>query len=291
MIFSPTCRKIYCFESHHLTEFYHHAQSNRIGTISNTDRFFVVTPYSQSGRSGEKPTVIIPENCPKYQSKRSECHVCLNFWRERKTGPLLFLAVVKCLLHKIAFTLYPPGFLPWQRCTLIGNIDLDGKPIGVEGEEQEETIDLLTAGTLFEGAFDKAQGEVWPKEQLDSVKTTRFDTQSRHIRKNALLLALNPDTTPKINEAITGVLNLNSLTIAEHSRRIESSGTDQSRSVAILSVLKTLLPLDSLFERLTVAGSFLRLWPSPWRVNRIDKSLRPSFFLRFAPPIQAEEFL
>lgn len=238
--------------------------------------FFVVTIYS--AETGNRPLPVIPQYCPKHLLEAGECKVVIHFWRERKTGLLRFLAVAKCNEHNKAFTLYPPGMLPFKRQALVVNIDIDGKVVNAED------IETLTKETLFEAAYDKSIGEEWPKEQpADSpVTSKRFDTGSRHIRQSAQLLALNPDMTSNVNQAITEVLDLNPLMVSEQRQLIGSSSTDKCRSLAISSILKELSWSETLFERLVAAGNIAELWPKMYRVNPHNKYLHLNPFHKFS---------
>ena len=46
------------------------------------------------------------------------CRLSLHHERPRKTGPCFALSVLRCRAHGIAFTVYPPGHVPYGRVAL-----------------------------------------------------------------------------------------------------------------------------------------------------------------------------
>jgi hypothetical protein len=50
-----------------------------------------------------------------HEAGDAPCHLWVDHQRARKTGPCFQLTVVHCGLHRRAFTLYPPGHVPYGR--------------------------------------------------------------------------------------------------------------------------------------------------------------------------------
>lgn len=115
-------------------------------------RPFICTPYV-AGPDG-RLTATLPDRCPTRACRpctRTDCDLQTAYYRRRKTGPGHPLAVVHCRTHGAAFTLYPPGYAPYRRQSVL-RLSHDGSPILPEKHRDGERADF--DGTLFESALD-----------------------------------------------------------------------------------------------------------------------------------------
>jgi hypothetical protein len=96
-------------------------------------RRFLSAPYVADGSERARPVEGI-DQCPWAEGSEG-CRIRGHHWRERKTGPSVALRVLKCLTHGQAFTVYPPGFVPYGRQPWI-RLDLRGCEVKrLEGED------------------------------------------------------------------------------------------------------------------------------------------------------------
>jgi hypothetical protein len=91
-------------------------------------RSFINTPYRVCGEGRLEPE--LPKQCIAGATGTGEpgCVVAVDHRRARKTGPEHPLVVAKCRKHGGAFTLYPPGFVPYGRSAIVP-VDAQGQPI------------------------------------------------------------------------------------------------------------------------------------------------------------------
>src|ERR1700681_2138751 len=86
-------------------------------------RAFTVTPYAADAEG--VMVASMPSICPRHEAGDAPCCLWVDHHRDRKTGPLFALTVVHCGRHGRAFTLYPPGHVPYGRLA-IAPVSSDG---------------------------------------------------------------------------------------------------------------------------------------------------------------------
>jgi hypothetical protein len=178
---------------------------------------------------------------------------------------------MRCGTHKKAFTVYPPGHVPYGR-QRVAPIAPDGGQIKVAGDEH------FFAGTYFDAALDAARHCAWPHEAYDDSLQSRFPTQVRHLKRAALLLGTEPGLDAHLREQTAQILAVPGQLLHDNSALIKKQPGYQNRGTAICNVLDCLAQTTSVFERLVEAGAGLFLWPPPelWDIQM--KTLRPSRF-------------
>jgi hypothetical protein len=156
-------------------------------------RPFVVTPYTLcEGDEELRPT--IPDECPVSATggSREPCRIHVHQRRKRKTGPGYPLFVVCCDVHSCTFTLYPPGFAPYQRQGVL-QLSPCGKRVFGEGEAAQ--TDFRT--TMFEAAVDpQNQGRREVRRDRRSARVVGF---SRHLddrQRSQIASSLSVPTGP-----------------------------------------------------------------------------------------------
>lgn len=252
-------------------------------------RSFVVTPYTVE-RDGEfVPTM--PAECPAAGEAGDHgcCRICVQHWRLRKTGPGFPLVVAECCTHGVAFTLYPPGHVPYGRVA-VAPVDSGGQLLKAP-EAADETVEdgpLEAADdergshrasppswgtTLFGAARDAAGGLPWPR--CKSIGAGCWRTQGRWIVLGATILGLIG--TPHEGGAVA---NPDLLGVSELSRRDAAAAyaaapgyRSRGRAVALpLADLERVGPL--LLDWLLVAGFVVGRWGLPLRRDPHSGRLR-----------------
>ena len=208
--------------------------------------------------------VEIPPRCPWWEEGFDECDVKDKGWRLRSTEPCHPLAKAKCH-HGPAYTLYPPGFAPYQRSS-VAPMSASGEivRVGAGSDESVAPGGLAWLRTLFAAALDAARGMSWSRESpADDPRRRR--TQRRHIALAAMLLGLAADVDEEIAQRIANCLGVAYLVLSDLRREYRAALTYQSRGKAIVSALE-LVPVDrTLGQRLLLAGFIGGLWGRPER--------------------------
>ncbi len=173
----------------------------------------------------------------------------LHHQRKRTTGPGHPLAVVRCVDHQRAFTLYPPGHVPYGRQAIIS--------ASVEGDLSSEPL----RETIFAAAKDAAAAEPWPSES-PAEDPRRRRTQGRHLQLTAQLMGVHPELSDEQRALIAKHLDVPTMLLRDSTTKLGS--TWAKRGEAITRVLAELKLTNSAPERLLAAGAEAKLWPVPW---------------------------
>ncbi len=191
-------------------------ESYRQGPQSN--RPFIVTPYipGPDGRLNAQ----VPSCCPfGGECEEGGCRLRVARHRRRKTGPRHPLTVLVCITHECAFTLYPPGYAPYQRQPVL-NLAPDGRPIRAEGDRDRADFN----GTVFEAALDAREGQPWardsdPESDRDPPQHW-WGTQGRHLGLAARLVGVSRDLSDRLRSSIAAVLSVPTLLLREGSQAV-----------------------------------------------------------------------
>jgi hypothetical protein len=254
---------------------------------SKSRRPFITTAYHPDAQGVLQPE--IPARCP-YSTAGEEtpCEVSFHHVRVRKTGPCYGLVVMTCLSHGRGFTLYPPGFGPYQRSAVV-QLGPDGGPIMArEGEERGGGDSPDDSGlrrdfrdTFFQSALDAAQGIPWSRESLSEAPDQWFSTQWRHLRLSADLLGVAPDMDDSQRAVIASVLETDMLRLREGAQEIRDRRGYVTRGRVVRRVLLSLRGGVRRALRLLFCGHVIGQWGRPafW-----DEARRSLIMLPFPPP-------
>lgn len=142
---------------------------------------------------------VLVTNCTVGIENNDNCKISFKGYRYRKTGPETYISIYHCHTHKVSFTVYPYGYIPFGR-----------KPLFTDSELKDHS------GTLFKAAIDASNNTSWRQESSnentlidkDNQKTQEIrtlKTQKRHILGASILLMISlsgPDTYKNCPEKI-----------------------------------------------------------------------------------------
>ena len=226
-------------------------------------RYFVSAEYYR-GEDGGFETEI-PGFGPCGQGVKGSCGLNIKDWRERKTGPCHPLAIVTCKIHKVCFTLYPPGHVPYGRTPLA--------ELATNGAPAEKGRDPPFLHTYFDAALDAAVGIAWPKCSLEGSHSPRFITQCRHLDRCCSLFGLSQEAGGNKREKVAEQLGIGGLMLEEARWKLLAGGFLASGQ-AICQVLAELRETEPTFQRLATCGHYAAIWPEiqRWDQNRYWRS-------------------
>jgi hypothetical protein len=258
-------------------------------------RSFIITPY-RAGQDGRLEAVM-PDQCIEGGAGQGvQCVVRVHHRRERKTGPEHALVVAECLTHGVAFTLYPPGFVPYGRAAIVpvdgeGELVRCGEPSDgiVEGgppneqggsDKSEDGADVdredepVTARlraplawelTLFRAAQDGARGKPWPRRGVEVSAFGSWRTQGRRIAMAAELLGL---VAQRHASPLIGPLGISALGHQDASAAYQQAAGYKSRARAVVVPLAELERAGCrLLDPVLAAGFEAGRWGRAWRWN------------------------
>jgi len=223
--------------------------------VEKRPRSFVVTPY-RCGLGGVFEPEIPSEGVCAGQDTHP-CKLAIDHRRERSTGPGFALTVMRCRPHKRAFTLYPPGHVPYGRVAVVA-VAPDGSPIR-DGDRTERF-----EGTLFAASLDAAETRAWHREHIGSTGRW-WGTQLRRLKLAARLLALAPGVASRCRERVADILGLGGLLLSEQAQQFRGARGYQQRGSAVRRVLDALPLSRFLPERLVECGTLAGCWGPAYR--------------------------
>jgi hypothetical protein len=230
----------------------------------------MVTPYAADAKG--MMLASMPLICLKHEPGDAPCRMWVDHLRDRKTGPVFALAVVRCGPHHRAFTLYPPGHVPYGRIA-IAPVSSDGAlikdtPSGEPVAGEAPLAQPSFPDTMFSAAIDAVAGLAWPREY--PAEPAHWRTQRRRLVRGAQLLGIAPTTTSddevRHRELMARHLGVPTLLLVEQARRWNEARGYRARGAAITVVLAEIEASRRISDRLMGAGAHAGLWgrPSRW---------------------------
>lgn len=222
-------------------------------------RPFVITPYAPGAEGVLTPSV--PDVCPLEGRDGKKCRVFKDHWRGRTTGPCFPLIVVRCRPHGIAFTLYPPGHVPYGRQAVAP---------ATPGAADDAKV---FSGTLFDAALDASEGKAWPRN-CPGGSDRWWGTQGRRLARAGLVAGVEPVTPHTLREQQACALDVGNLLLLDGVRTIETTPGYRARGQAVRSVLDRLSHGPRIFKRVSVSGHLAGLWGAPCEWDPRARRLR-----------------
>jgi len=217
------------------------------------NRVYVVSAYYADSEGKLIPE--LPDLGPCQHWDQRPCKLCIDHYRNRKSGPCFPISVIRCSTHQKGFTIYPPGFVPYARQQL-APVAPDGHLITTKSGAQ------LFTGTYFDAALDAAAGHFWPSESTSGSLSARYCTQKRHLSRALLLLGIQPGLHGRLREEAAQILAVAGQLLHDSAALIQAHPSYHHQGKAICHVLNALEPSASLFERLADVGAGVCLWPA-----------------------------
>ncbi len=244
-------------------------------------RSFVTAPYRLGDAEYPSPPVL-PSSCLYADGESGGCTLKVHHLRERKTGPGFPIVVLRCLVHRHAFTLYPLGHMPYGRLAF-APVSCDGELLHSAGEPSAPDRGPCWQTTIFLAALQAASGQAWPR-QSDGIARV-WETQLSDIAKSAKALGLCKETGPRIGEQIAQRLGVPRLLQLDAAQAYQQARGYKERGRAIVAVLAQLEPGRCLLDQLLAAGVLSGLWGKVerWSPGR-DRAHRAAFLGPGTPP-------
>lgn len=236
---------------------------------------FLITSYREDDRG--VLVASLPDRGLCHGQDEEPCRLSIHHLRERKTGPGFALTVLKCHSHGVAFTLYPPGHVPYGRCA-VAPVAPDGSGFatrveasGCEGAAHDPhpvpPQARAFSGTVFDAAIDAAQGLAWQRDaQLEPPEdgiNRWWRTQHRHLALATRLVGVAPELARAEQLQVAEVLGVPALLLSELARGLEGSGGYAAQGQAVVEVLACLARGRSLPDRIARSGHIVGLWREP----------------------------
>ena len=219
-------------------------------------RPFLVAAYLPDDSGTWTPSVM-PTTCPTSDGGEA-CCVTFDFYRARKTGPCIPVAVLKCATHGCGFTLYPGGHVPYGR-EAVAPVGLDGKALRVPSSSTAAAMEepsVLWRQTRYAAAFDAALGKAWSRDGPGPYWTT----QLQRLKELAALLGLEPAAPSAVGEKLALLLDVPRLSLLDDAGRLAGAVDFQARGVILVDSLERASTGRCLLERVLACGALAGLW-------------------------------
>ena len=236
-------------------------------------RDFVVTVYRVQPNGELEPD--LPERGPCDNRAGLPCRLGIHHHRWRKTGPRIWLVVMRCRVHKGFFTLYPPAYAPYRRQPLVMETP-EGDPVRTEGDGRARF-----EGTLFQGALDAARAVAWHRQHRGTTDRW-WTTQLRHLTVTAYLVGVAPELGARERDEIADFLRVDALILHEQAAAIREQSGYRQRGEAVCCILDAIPDGRFLDARLLESGCLTSRWGTPHRWLADTAALRRHPF-RSAP--------
>lgn len=183
----------------------------------------------------------------------------------------------------MAFTLYPPGHVPYGRSALApvapdGGV-LQSAPSVEVGEvgcaealhraQPSTSSPDAFSNTIFDAALDAARGVAWKHaEQLASSPDgcdRWWSTQQRHLLRATKLVGVDPSLTIDVRLQVAEALSVPALVLIEAAGEFARSAGYIACGSAVLKVLSRIPRGAYLAERIAESGFLVSLWAEPLR--------------------------
>jgi len=167
-----------------------------------------------------------PPRCPEAEEgKPFDCEISFHGYRDRKCGPSYNLVIYLCRIHRISFTIYPIGWVPYSRRPLVG---------------EESTFDAV------ESCIHQ---KFWP-EQANTPTPTR-KTQFRWIISWSKLVGVEPSFSDDERVRAANCLGITTISLNVQANRIRAGPTISGRARCISNILLSspVTLLNSLLNR------------------------------------------
>ena len=184
--------------------------------------------------------------------------------------------MLRCRVHLLAFTLYPPGYVPYGR-KAVATVTLVGAELDTRPEAPAET--------LLDAARDAAQGQAWHREHPGG-SATWWSTQGRQVAVAVQIFGVAPDLDLAARLLQAAALQVCVLALVDAAQTIAEMPGYRTRGRAAMGVLDRMPRGPCRLQCLLAAGHLAGRWGPPWRWDADAHQLRQWAFLadRTRPP-------
>ena len=240
-------------------------------TALRTSLPFVITPHVAEDGVFE---AVLPDEGPCRDRDGEPCSLGVHHLRPRKTGPCFPLTVMRCRTHGLAFTLYPPGHVPYGR-QAIAPVALDGSDERLVPVDEAQPLERWES-TIFRAALDAARAEAWPRAP-EPPEPACWRTQGRHLLRVLRLLGLAPEQDSR-RDIHARALRVDTQLLRDHARLLGSGVGYREHGRAATAVLAEVERSGCVLDSTQRAGELASLWGRPLTWDRGTCVLRePSF--------------
>jgi hypothetical protein len=195
--------------------------------------------------------------------------------RERKAGPQVPLTVVRCRLHRRAFTLYPLGHIPYGRLAIA--------PVALDGEVLFSTEPEPTASDGWSPAWRATQlGAAFAALESPTAKVTDrrwWATQTlERLTQSATLLGIHPTIPTPDADAIAFRLDVPRLVLRQAADDYARAHGRAARGRVLIGVMGQLGADACLLDRILAAGVCAGCWGTVTRWDRASRGARGRVF-------------
>jgi hypothetical protein len=232
-------------------------------------RPFVSTPHHTAHGRVE---AVVPKSgpCGDDGDGGAPCRIGRHHQRRRKTGPAWgFVEVAYCAEHELAFTLYPPGHVPYGRVPWVDlapdGSEVQRKAVAAPGPAPPP-VPPSSSPSLFTAAADAAAGERWQRDTAPDPPDAVLSTQRRRVTRAAGVFGLVAGLPPGA-QSVAAVTQVPAGQLAE-----AAGGLTAERGLCVWGreVTRVLAEIAAragrvLMDRLAVLGHLAGLWGRPYR--------------------------
>ena len=201
-------------------------------------------PYRETAKGIVR--AVLPKWCPRRERDFS-CRVSIRGYRERAWGPGYCLSIARCKTHALAFTVYPPGWVPYGRMPISARTP-EAFPVG--GDRSK--------GTVFAAARDAAVGIHWARSGAGPEQPVQR-TQSRWVHLTARLAGVSSEVSERTREELSAVLGVPLLALTEATKAYAQGGWSE-RGEAVMAVWRARSPSGHTLDAQLYAGELTGLW-------------------------------
>jgi hypothetical protein len=198
-------------------------------------RAFICSPYLPNDQNELLPGTI--KACPMDGFLAGYCRIVSKGWRERKCAPFQRLRRLRCRTHSLGFTIYPLGMTPYSRRSFIDSPN------------------------YFAAVADAIAGCKWP--ELTGTEEATFKTQKRHIKRLAVIFAVEPTLSEEERWQASLTLNISYLHLDEGAENIRAGPTYKGRARIVMGILNDYLDGAMSLAAVLHRGFSENLWGCP----------------------------
>lgn len=201
----------------------------------------------------------MPTRCPLASSAECPiCHVEVDHYRKRKTGPRFPIAVLFCSTHHFGFTFYPSGHVPYGR-DRVAPVSPDGERVSPAAlraaSVNSDDSARAWAQTRFSAVMDATSGVTWPRDEPGA----RFATQQTRLSEASALFTLQGGPTG-VDEEVSRRLGMPQLSLREVAEALGRTSDGQDQGKQLLALLKHAATTPRVLEVVLALGARAGLW-------------------------------